>query len=94
MHNNGTVCIKNCTTPYICFNKNTVIIRGLSNITNFRVIIDGSRAGSGTGSGIYGMRPNRSCSFPFGIYATVFQTKIYAILECACENIRRGYKHK
>jgi ribonuclease HI len=24
----------------------------------------------------------------------VFQTEIYAILICACENIRRAYKHK
>jgi hypothetical protein len=29
-----------------------------------------------------------------GKFATVFQTEIYAILECACENIRRAYKHK
>ena len=27
---------------------------------------DGSRANSGIGSGIYGMRPNRSVSFPLG----------------------------
>jgi hypothetical protein len=26
---------------------------------------DGSRADSGTGSGIYGIRPNRSFGFPF-----------------------------
>jgi ribonuclease HI len=29
-----------------------------------------------------------------GKFATVFQTKIYAILQCACENIRSAYKHK
>jgi hypothetical protein len=29
-----------------------------------------------------------------GKFATVFQTEIYAILQCACENIRRAYKHK
>ena len=37
---------------------------------------DGSRANSGTGSGIFGLRPNRSFSFPLGKFATVFQTKI------------------
>ena len=40
------------------------------------------------------MRPNRSFSFPFGKFATVFQTEIYAILQCAYENIRRAYKNK
>jgi ribonuclease HI len=29
-----------------------------------------------------------------GKFATVFQTNIYAILQCACENIRRAYKRK
>ena len=29
-----------------------------------------------------------------GTFATVFQTEIYAILQCACENIRRAYKNK
>jgi ribonuclease HI len=55
---------------------------------------DGSRANSGTGSGIFGLRPNRSFSFPLGKFATVFQTEIYAILQCACKNIRRAYKNK
>jgi len=54
---------------------------------------DGSRANSGTGSGIFGLRPNRSFSFPLGKFATVFQTEIYAILQCACKNIR-SYKKK
>jgi ribonuclease HI len=54
----------------------------------------GSRAASGTGSGIFGLRPHRSFSFPFGNFATVFQIEIYAILQCACENIRRAYKNK
>jgi hypothetical protein len=54
----------------------------------------GSRAYSGTRSGIYGIRPNRSFSLPLGKFATVFQTEIYVILQCACENIRRAYKHK
>jgi ribonuclease HI len=55
---------------------------------------DGSRADSGTGSGIFGLRPNGSLSFPLGKFATVFQTEIYAILQCACENIRRAYRNK
>ena len=29
-----------------------------------------------------------------GKFVTVFQTEIYAILQCACENIRRAYKNK
>ena len=33
---------------------------------------DGSRARSGTGSGLFGLRPNRSFSFPLGKFATVF----------------------
>jgi ribonuclease HI len=49
---------------------------------------------SGTGSGISGIRPNRSLSFPLGNFATVFQTEIYAILQCAYENIRRAYHNK
>jgi hypothetical protein len=56
--------------------------------------IDGSRADSGTGSGIYGIRPNRSFSFPLGKLAMVFQIEIYAILQRAYENIRRAYKHR
>jgi hypothetical protein len=55
---------------------------------------DRSRANSGTGSGIFGLRPNKSFSFTLGKFATVFQTKIYAIMQCACENIRRAYKNK
>jgi hypothetical protein len=55
---------------------------------------DGSRAASGTGSVIFGLRPNRSLSFPLGNFATVFQTEIYAILQCAYVNIRRAYRNK
>jgi ribonuclease HI len=54
---------------------------------------DGSRADSGIGSGIFGIRPNRRFSFPLGKFATVFQTEMHAILQCACENIRRAYKN-
>jgi hypothetical protein len=48
---------------------------------------DGSRTDSGNGSGTHGLRRNRSYCFPLGKYATVFQTEIYAILQCAYENI-------
>jgi hypothetical protein len=55
---------------------------------------DGYRADSGTGSDIYGIRPERSFSFCLGKYATVFKTKIYAILQWVCEKIRRDYRNK
>jgi hypothetical protein len=55
---------------------------------------DGSRMLSGTGSGTFGVRPNKSLSFPLGKFTTVFQTEIYAILQCAYENIRRAYRNK
>jgi len=55
---------------------------------------DGSRANSWTGSGIFGLGPNRSFGFPLGKFAIVFQTGICAILQCACENMRRAYKNK
>ena len=55
---------------------------------------NGSRANLGTGSDIFGIRPNRSFSFLLGKFAMVFQTEIHEVLQCACENIRRTYKHK
>jgi len=55
---------------------------------------DGSRANSGTGSSIFGLRPNRGFSFSLGKFVTVFQTEIFAILQRARENIRRAYKNK
>jgi ribonuclease HI len=50
--------------------------------------------GSRRGSGIRGLRPNSSLSFSLGKFATVFQTEIYAVFQCACENIRRAYRNK
>ena len=55
---------------------------------------DGSRTESGTGAGIYGVRPNRNFRFTLGKFASGFQTEIYAILHRAYENIRRTYKNK
>jgi hypothetical protein len=57
-------------------------------------LTDRARADLGTGAGIYGMKPYRSFSLPLGKFATVFKTKIYAILQHACESIRRVYEHK
>ena len=37
---------------------------------------DGSRTDSGTGAGIYGVKPNRSFNFPLGKFASDFQTEI------------------
>jgi hypothetical protein len=41
---------------------------------------DGSRANLGTGSGFFGIRPNRSFTFALSKFDTVFQTEIHAIL--------------
>jgi hypothetical protein len=41
---------------------------------------DGSRTDLGTGSGIYGLKPNKSYRFSLGKFASVFQTENYAIL--------------
>jgi hypothetical protein len=54
---------------------------------------DGSRESTGTGSGIFGIRPNRSLSLPLGKFATVFQTEIYSILQCTYENTRRACRN-
>jgi hypothetical protein len=55
---------------------------------------NGSRTDLGTGSGIYGLKPNKSYNFSMGKFASFFQTEIYAILICAYKNIRRAYKNK
>jgi len=55
---------------------------------------DGSRTDLGTGSGVYGLKPNKRYSFSLGKFASVFQTEIYAIFLCAYENIRGAYKNK
>jgi len=55
---------------------------------------DGCRGSSGTGSCIFGLRPNRSFSFPLGKFATVFQTEIYDHLQGAFEKKRKACKNK
>jgi ribonuclease HI len=54
---------------------------------------DGSTTDLGTGSGVYGLKPNKNYSFSLGKIASVFQTEICAILLCAYENIRRACKY-
>jgi hypothetical protein len=51
---------------------------------------DGSRADSGTGSGICGLRPNSSLSFPLGKFATVFQTEIYCHSTMCTSKYKKG----
>ena len=38
-------------------------------------LTDGSRTDSGTGAGIYGIRPNRNFSFPLGKFVSVYKQK-------------------
>jgi ribonuclease HI len=96
-------CGQTTLTPVYYYTKNFVVIidqefwRNKDPVLPRYALIwftDGSRAGSGTGSGIHGIRPERSFSFSLGKFATVFQNEIYAILQCACENIRRAYRNK
>ena len=65
---------------------------------SLRMFISGSlmvlRLTRGQGLVFFGLRPNRSFSFPLGKFATDFQNEIYAILQCAYENIRRTYKNR
>lgn len=51
---------------------------------------DGSKRSSGTGAGVYGVRPRVRFSISLGKLATVFQAEVTAIAECARANIRRG----
>jgi hypothetical protein len=55
---------------------------------------DSPRTGSWTGSGICGLTPNSRLSFSLGKFAKEKKKKIYAILQNACENIRRAYRSK
>jgi hypothetical protein len=43
---------------------------------------DGSRTDLGTGSGVYGLKPNKSYSFSLGKFASVFQTNLCHIIMC------------
>lgn len=53
---------------------------------------DGSKTEEGSGSGIYGIRPEGSIVLSLGKYATVFQTEVGAISVCLEENLRMKYE--
>lgn len=52
---------------------------------------DGSKIGSNTGSGVYG--PGVKEIIPMGVWPTVFQAEVYAILVCAKICLKRNYRH-
>jgi hypothetical protein len=56
-----------------------LVVKGLVCFTG------GSKVKEGTGTGVYGLSVGRRLNFSLGRYATVFQTKIYAILACVHE---------
>jgi hypothetical protein len=51
--------------------------------------MDGSKINEGTGTGMYDCGMKQKFSFSLGLYAIVFQAKVYAIKACAEENNRR-----
>ncbi len=52
---------------------------------------NGTKKDGVAGAGICGLRPEVNKALSLGIYATIFQAEIYAILWCVQESIRRGY---
>ncbi|KAG8298096.1 anaphase promoting complex subunit cdc16 [Homalodisca vitripennis] len=55
---------------------------------------DGSKTKSGTGAGIVRVRPCRELVVPMGLYLTVFQAEVAAIMECAREKLRLRCRSK
>jgi hypothetical protein len=55
---------------------------------------DGSKTNKGTGARVYCDGTRRKLSFSLGQYTTVFQAEVYAIKECAVENLDRNYKNR
>ena len=53
---------------------------------------DGSKRSTGTGAGIFGVRPKVRFSISLGKLATVFQAEIIALSECARTCVSRGFK--
>jgi hypothetical protein len=53
-----------------------------------------SKAGDGTGGGVYGQSVGRRLSIPVGKHATVFQAELYTILTCAYELETKGRPEK
>src|SRR5699024_6326517 len=86
------------TTPYtiristkedwLTMGENLLVLRGLVWYT------DGSKTDSGTGAEIYGRSPGVRISVPLGVYPSVIQAELIAILACAQENLLRGFERK
>lgn len=55
---------------------------------------DGSKTDHGTGAGGHCWGTKTKFSYSLGQYPTVFQAEIYAIIECALENINKAYKNR
>lgn len=55
---------------------------------------DGSKTEHGTGAGVYSESRNSRISIPLGKYTSVFQSEIYAILQCARENNQRTCENR
>jgi ribonuclease HI len=53
-----------------------------------------SKTKKGTGAGVYCHGTKRKLSFSLVQYTTVFQAEVYAIKECAVENLDRDYKNR
>lgn len=47
------------------------------------VYTDGSKMDSGSGAGVYSVNPPMELSYPLGVYASVYQAEIFAILKSA-----------
>ena len=56
--------------------------------------MDGSRTAEGTAVGVYGQSVNRKLSIPLGKHATVFQAKVYGILDCTEETATQDHPEK
>ncbi|XP_054259929.1 uncharacterized protein LOC128984619 [Macrosteles quadrilineatus] len=53
---------------------------------------DGSKVRSGTGAGIHGVQNGVDICLPMGTHPTVFQAEMTAIMVCARENLRLGFR--
>lgn len=51
---------------------------------------DGSKGEKGTGAGILGVQDGVGIVVPMGMFPTVFQAEVTAIMECAVYNLNRG----
>jgi hypothetical protein len=51
---------------------------------------DGSKTNKSTRAGVYGYGTRMKLSFSLGKYTTVFWAEVYAIMECAVDNLDRN----